>query len=82
MPPRKEYTRLDNAGFIVRKGDRVTIAFEAEVREVLASGMMVVRTPEGVITSYSPDYQGLLKIHDNTDPNTNTSTDTTANTTT
>lgn len=63
MPARKEYTRTDNAGFEVRKGDTVTVAFEGVVRSVDRDGRMVLKTPQGFFTSYDPDYQGLTKHH-------------------
>lgn len=61
MAARREYTRKDNVGAEVRKGDRVTVVFEGVVRIIEPNGRMVIKTDQGFFTQYDPDYQGLVK---------------------
>lgn len=63
MAPRSDYTTHDTAGYIVKAGDKVTIAFEAEVRSVSRDGLVIVKTANGGITAFYPDYQAMHKLH-------------------
>lgn len=59
----KEYTTKDTAGFEVKKGDQVTIAFTGEVRSVSRDGMVMVKCADGTLAGFYPNYQAMHKIH-------------------
>lgn len=64
MRTRTDYTVKDSAGTEVHKGDRVTVTFTAEVRNVSRDGYVLLKSPEGTITGWYPYYQKMHKTAD------------------
>lgn len=63
MPAKKAYTVNDNAGFAVAKGDTVRVGFEGVVTDITKDGYLILRTPNGTLAHFDPNYQGVVKIH-------------------
>lgn len=60
--PRIDYTVSDSAGRQVQKGDSVTLTITGEVRSVSRDGLVMIKTPDGTITGFFPQYQKMHKL--------------------
>lgn len=61
MPSRGDYTTKDSFGSEVHKGDTVTLTITGEVRSVSRDGQVIIKTDDGTITAYYPQYQAMQK---------------------